>query len=427
MTATLGRDEIKSRIASLTKQTDEIASSFKVEDGGEFVVSAEQKSAFVSASTEIKSLTDILRALDSTDESKSYLNTPRGVPIGGSDAADAARGMERKSLADHLLTSDSFQSMNRDKPFVRVDVEGMNVREQKAIYGGSAAGVAGGNVTIPGLGSAQNIGITESRLRSRHVRDLFPNARTTASVLYGIRETGFVNNAAVVKVRNAGNTDFELKPESDLTLAPQMYPVARVAHWLRAHQDILSDEPRLRDFINRRMVDGLMLAEDREILFGAGGGEAITGIMNTAGVQTYTGLASDKFTAQIRRAATRAMLAEYEPTGIVLHPLDWESLELETDANGAYRVAISVAVGGEKRIWNLDIVTTTAMTQGRFLVGSFGLGSQVYDREQAAVLISTEDSDNFRRNAVTIRAEERLAVVVDRPESHVAGTLTVPV
>lgn len=61
------------------------------------------------------------------------------------------------------------------------------------------------------------------------------------------------------------------------------------------------------------------------------------------------------------------------------------------------------------------------MPEGEFLVGGFRQAAQVFDREQAVVEISTEDSDNFRKNMVTIRAEERIALQVTRPEAFVHG------
>ena len=45
----------------------------------------------------------------------------------------------------------------------------------------------------------------------------------------------------------------------------------------------------------------------------------------------------------------------------------------------------------------------------------------VLDREEAGILLSTEDQDNFVRNLVTILCEERLALIVTRPAAFVHG------
>jgi Phage capsid family len=63
----------------------------------------------------------------------------------------------------------------------------------------------------------------------------------------------------------------------------------------------------------------------------------------------------------------------------------------------------------------------SAMASGDFLVGSFGIAAQLVERTQAEVLISTEDNDNFRKNLVTLLCEERVALVVRRPQSFVFG------
>lgn len=425
--------EDKGRIAELQKALEtkqaaiqDAANAFKIEDNGGVVVATEVKDAYLKTIGEAKEIRQLIEAEREVKELADWSSTPANTPVSGSLAADAQLGaFEHKTLADLLIDSDQFKAQrNNPAPHIKIEVDGsLYALEGKDIYG-TSTGRTGGDITLPSMGSAQDTGWTEIRLRQKHVRDLFPSATTTAAVLYGIRETGFVNNAAPVPVRNTGNTDFELKPMSNLTVAPVIYPVATIAHLLRAHRNILEDEPRLKDFINRRMVDGVKLAEDDAILYGTGAGESITGIMNVSGVQAFTGAASDPLSAQIRRAATLAMIAEYEPNGLVVHPSDWEDLELETTLTGEYRLAVNVAAGGQKRVWNMDIVTTTAMNATEFLLGSFGLGATLYDRERTSVLVSTEDSDNFRRNAVTIRAEERIALVVDRPESFIAGVLT---
>ena len=63
------------------------------------------------------------------------------------------------------------------------------------------------------------------------------------------------------------------------------------------------------------------------------------------------------------------------------------------------------------------------MPAGKFMVGAFNMGAQVFDREDANVQVSTEDGDNFTKNLVTIRGEERIALAVFRPQSFVYGDI----
>ena len=70
----------------------------------------------------------------------------------------------------------------------------------------------------------------------------------------------------------------------------------------------------------------------------------------------------------------------------------------------------------------MPVVQTPAMAQGTALVGAFGLGSQLYDREASNIRIAEQHADFFIRNAVVILAEERLALATKRPESFVVVT-----
>ena len=92
----------------------------------------------------------------------------------------------------------------------------------------------------------------------------------------------------------------------------------------------------------------------------------------------------------------------------------------DRDDNGQYLVAVSVALGGEPRLWRIPVVDTPAMTEGTALVGAFGTGAQLYDREQASIRISEQHADFFVRNAIVVLAEQRLALAVKRPEAFVA-------
>ena len=70
------------------------------------------------------------------------------------------------------------------------------------------------------------------------------------------------------------------------------------------------------------------------------------------------------------------------------------------------------------------VVATQAMTVDTFLVGAFRMGAQVFDRMMASVAVATENEDDFVNNLITILIEERLALVVNRPEAFVKGDIT---
>jgi HK97 family phage major capsid protein len=85
-------------------------------------------------------------------------------------------------------------------------------------------------------------------------------------------------------------------------------------------------------------------------------------------------------------------------------------------------MAVSIQSGAEARIWRLPVIDTPAIAEGTALVGAFGTGAQLYDREQATVRITDSHADFFVKNAIVVLAEERLALAVKRPESFVEVT-----
>jgi hypothetical protein len=424
--------ELKGALATKAAEIEGLSGAWKIEEGGGFVISTDEHKSYMQAVADAEEIKSLIAAEEKVAGIRTYLDAPEGTSLAGQDAAQSAAGLVgHKSLGQRFIESEAYGAMKSSgfKTLGGVfEVEGFDMRDlgmgTKDVFGLSAGTVAG----IPGLGRAQQVDLVQRQVRPNRVRDLFPSDRTNAAVLYGVRETGFTNNAAVVPQRETENEGtpearevFGLKPKSQVSITTVTYPIATIAHLMDVHKNVLDDEPRLRGLLDRDMIDGVKMVEDFEILYGDGVGENITGIVNTPGVQTYAQVAGDKKSAAIRRSATRAALAYFTPTGVVMHPFDWEDVELETDDNGAYTVAVSVAVGGEKRVWRMEVVDSPAVVEGRWLLGAFGTGAKVYDREQVAVTVSTENRDNYERNVVTLRAEERIALEVSRPESFVYG------
>lgn len=249
------------------------------------------------------------------------------------------------------------------------------------------------------------------------IRDLLMPGRTSQASIQYPKETGFTNSADT-HTETAGTA----KPQSEIKFDIVTTSVTTIAHWVLATRQILDDAPMLQSYIDGRLRYGLKLIEEDQLLNGGGTGTDLNGIYTqaTASTANLAVVATPTKIDVIRIAMLQASLAEFPASGVVMHPTDWASIETLKDTAGAYLIG-NPQDRTDARLWGLPVVATQAMTLDKFLVGSFNMGAQIFDRQDARVEISTEDSDNFRKNLVTILAEERLALAVYRPEAFVKG------
>jgi HK97 family phage major capsid protein len=249
------------------------------------------------------------------------------------------------------------------------------------------------------------------------MRQLLNATGTTSNAIEYILETGFVNASAIAVEKS-------LKPTSDITFDIESATVKTIAHWIPATRQIVADAPMLRNYIDGRLMYGLEATEEAQLLYGTGVGDNIAGIMTNANIQVMPQRADATTTVvdHLRRAMTRAVLAGYPMTGIVLHPNDWTEIELLKGTDGHY-IWININTGGDARLWRVPVVESTSINEGEFLAGAFGLGAQIWDREQANIRVSEHHTDYFARNMIAILAEERLALTVYRPEAFIKGSL----
>jgi HK97 family phage major capsid protein len=426
--------ELQAALRQKMADNKAIADSFRVEDGT-VVVSTQQKSAFDKNMQDIKEIKGLIEGIEAMNTVEQWGSEAPAESVAAAAAAGySVKGLDRSaSVGELFLASAEFKSLNGGRnganmpsPFqLGASLTTHGAYNVKDVYSAIPSGTPGS------FGTIQRDPIVVPPMRVKRVRDLFPTRTTTAAVIEYFRMLGFTtagggtNNAATVAERNSGNTAFAAKPQSGMVFEGHQAPVRTIAHWEAAHRNVLADEPQLRSIIDNELMYGLRLQEDAQILSGDGTGENLTGVLETSGIQEYnwssgaTLPVADTKADAIRRAATLSFLAYYEPSGVVLHPNDWEDIELTKDSQGQYLVAVSVALGGEPRVWRLPVVETPAIPEGTALVGAFGTGAQLYDREQASIRISEQHSDFFVRNAIVVLAEQRLALAVKRPESFV--------
>ena len=314
---------------------------------------------------------------------------------------------EVKSPGQTFIESEAYKAV-KDK--------GLPIRSQPVQVKTLITGASLGNLAGYLYPSYRVPGIVEDPRRAARVRSLLNVIPTTAGAIDWIRETGYTNAADVVAEGDA-------KPESAITFENKSNTIKTIAHWIPVTKQILADAPGLQAYIDSKLIYGLYLKEDDELLYGTGEDGDIHGITTDEDVQTYNwsdGTVGDTKLDAIRRAMTKAYLAYYPVNGIVLHPSDWEDIELLKSSDGLY-VWVNVVVGGQERIWRTPVVISSALTEGTFLTGAFDLGATLWDRQEVTISVSGSHSDFFIKNKLAILCEERVELTVERPESFVVG------
>ena len=315
-----------------------------------------------------------------------------------------------RSLGQRFVEDDGFKSWADGRP--RQGKSDMAVKATITTATTDAAGSVGAATERTRLP-----GIQELPRQRLVVRDLITQGRIDNAALEYIRETGFTNNAAPV-------AEGAKKPGSDVKMDLVSTSARVIAHWMKVSKQALSDVSQLRSHIDNRLLYGLALVEERQILHGDGTGQNLHGIVPQAsGYAVPAGLPAAGLSVidTLRIAALQAVLAEYPATGHVLNPIDWAAIELTKDEIGRHIIGQPQG-NAPASLWRLPVVETQAIAQGKFLTGAFQMGAEVFDLWDSRIEVGFEN-DDFTRNLVTILAEERIALAVYRPEAFIYGEL----
>lgn len=267
-------------------------------------------------------------------------------------------------------------------------------------------------------------GALELRQREINVLDLIPRLQTSSDTIEYVREDTYTNAAAFVAEASgdAQTGTVGRKPESTLAFSTQTALVKTLAHWLPVTNRMLADAPAIRGYIDTRLLLGLILTLEAQIVSGDGTGENLTGILNS-GITTVA-KGSDNEVDAIFKARTMVRTgAKMAPNGVLMNPVDFQQVRLlrENAASatlGQYLMG-PPSVTGPVTVFGMPVVETEAIAADRVLVGAFNMGCTLFDREQSAIRVGTVN-DQFIRNIQTILAEQRAAFVVWRPAAFVS-------
>jgi len=300
-----------------------------------------------------------------------------------------------------------------DVEFGRVD--GIAAAVVKTLGGGSVDGLkalVSGASPVPGFFDER---IRQLPQRARFVRSLIPIEQIDSDTFNYTRQTVRTILAAPVA---AG----ALKPTSVITIEKVTGNVQTIAHLSEPiDRTILNDYDTLSGFLDAELRYGVLFAEDNQLLNGNGTPPNLPGILTTAGILSQARGADAHHEAFYKAiTAVRNQDSPYEPDAIVMHPLDWQTIRLAKAADGMNLTA-PIVESDPDRLWGKEVVTTRAIAAGTGLVGAFGVGAKLYDREEAQVAFAESGAlgsggvEIFSRNLVVARAEERVGFAVERP------------
>jgi HK97 family phage major capsid protein len=312
--------------------------------------------------------------------------------------------------------------------------------------------------------------IVDLRFYENIIASLIPSYACDSPVVTYVREASWTNNAAAT---NEGAT----KPTSTHSFQRYTEQVGKIANLERVTDELIQDAGLVWSLIQQRLVMGVQREEEVQLLAGAGY-PGVNGILNRStgftAPQTITaltnvaiptagtaGLGATNATVSSLTpgrqivggdgnvatsggvAPTGLQIAEgilqaltdirvqhfFEPDAVVMNPQDYLTVRLSKDLNNQYYggsmfgrdygwnqaegTPQAVSVFG---LWGKKVVATPAMPQGLVLVGDFAGWNRVLRRGGLRVDMTNTNGTDFEQNLWTARAEERIGLMVERPE-----------
>lgn len=372
-------------------------------------IEASMKAFQEKASEEMKNAgtvsTETVAALDKLGEQQREI-ADRMLAIEQNGAGSGGSGESVASMGKQFADSDPY------KNFVSGNTQKARFEVQNNTLTGSDANVA----------PDRKPGVVPGDSQILTLESIFPSIPTTSNAIEYTKEASFTNSAAEA-------AEAAEKGESALTWSLVNMPVSTVAHWLKISKQLASDAPALAAYVNLRMIYGVN--ERVETQLGAGNGTApnISGILDTGNFTAHGFADADLGSTMKKFALIRKIIASLRVTGrmadaILLNPADAAQIDIDHFQASTNAARFTTDSSGQARLFGLPVIESNGVTADQVVVGAFMQSGTIHNREGVVVELSDSDDDNFTKNLVTIRAERRLALTIERPTGIIAGDLT---
>jgi HK97 family phage major capsid protein len=348
-------------------------------------------------------------------------------------AAIDALGVEQRTMAERLLALEQKGTApgTEEKPDLSVGaqfVKSENYSQFMKAGGRGKMAVEVKNTVTNAIGNTytdRKPGIVGGAFRVLTLEQLLTTLPTSSNAVDYVREATFTNSAAET-------AEGAVKPESAVTTSLVTEPVATIAHWLKISKQLAQDNASLAAYINFRLIYGCNLRVENQIVNGTGVAPNMSGFTKsgnftphgyTAAALTGLGLSATNRFDLIGKMIGDCAIADFPADVIALNPADWWTMRLTKDSQGRYILGDpGMDIGAS--LFGLPVVASNAVTADTVMVANLAQAATFYKRDDVVVEMSDSDTDNFQRNLITVRAERRAMLAVERPAAVRYGDLT---
>ena len=277
---------------------------------------------------------------------------------------------------------------------------------------------AGGSSSAGGLAPIGQPFIAPLSRQRLLIRDLLSvntvDGRNLLTVPYVREKSADTDNATASTVAEGA-----VKPEGQMQWDPDTAPMQVIAAVVPVTNQILRVLPSIQTYIDTTLLYRVALAEEKQILNGAGTGSDLKGIYRyTSGgyqIQTQTATSGDP-AVSIANGLAKIEVANGVADGVAMHPTDYWTMVSKRASTSGVLDAGDPFSSTPTSVWGLPVVRTKSMAQGHALPGAWKMAATLWDGEIANVRIFEQHSDFAVRNQVLVRGEETVAFGVLRPE-----------
>ena len=203
---------------------------------------------------------------------------------------------------------------------------------------------------------------------------------------------------------------------------PVTVALDKLAAIIKETDEYIDDAPFLASAINGRLLNYLRLREEAYLL------AKLKAASITADTTSWANSATASEIADLIFSKIQAVQSAcgFAADAILMHPKTWEILRLGKLTNGQYIGGGYFADGQGKQLWGVPVYCSTfaaapvsGSAAGEIFVGAFKACGSVVSKGGTTVEATNTNTDDFEKNRMTIRAEERLALAVRRPAGFI--------